>query len=86
MSNFDFYFPQLRRWLKKRIEQLLSIGDVDCLVLEQMAQDMELNPTDYNQVGEYYDRVQVMTDDEFRRRILQAIKKIEAKKEAAGIC
>lgn len=87
MSQFDI-FPEMRRWLKHRIQQFFSIPDVSCSVLEIMAEDMEINHNSTEGVKEYYEIVKVMSDSEFKRRLEEAIKKIEEikkKKIVAGV-
>lgn len=84
MSRFDIDF-QMRRWLKRRIQQLVSIPNVECEVLEVMADDMGIDHNTNDGVHEYYREVSVMTDEEFRKRLLQAVQKIKKKKEITGV-
>ena len=88
MSTFDVDI-QMRRWLKRRIEQLTGFFDVKCEVLEAMGDEMGLDTRgSVEGVHEYYQVVSVMTDTEFKRRILEAVKKIEEikkKKVVAGV-
>lgn len=86
MSNFDIDL-QLRKRLKRRIQQLTGFFDVKCEVLEVMANDMGIDSSDpHEEVRKYYREVSVMTDEEFRRRLFEAIKKIQKKKEIVGVC
>ncbi|MDE2589004.1 MAG: hypothetical protein KGL95_04995 [Patescibacteria group bacterium] len=58
--------------------------------MEIMASDMGIDSSDpHEEVREYYREVSVMTDEEFRKRLLEAVKKFEElkkKKEIAGVC
>lgn len=85
MSNFD-WIPEMKKKLLRRIKNLFGIKEVECVVFEQMSDDMQISYENISGVSEFYSETTVMTDEELQKKFAAALQKVKKKKEVAGVC